>query len=33
MSQQAYPDGGSKVETRPGYSLAEVRYRRELSAP
>ncbi|HEU5077372.1 MAG TPA: GNAT family N-acetyltransferase [Polyangiaceae bacterium] len=26
------PDGESKVETRPGYSLAEMRYRRELDA-
>lgn len=27
------PDGASKVDTRPGYSLAELRYRRELQAP
>ncbi len=26
-------DGASKVDTRPGYSLAELRYRRELPAP
>ena len=27
------PDGESKVETRPGYSLVQLRYRRELATP